>query len=364
MSDAPKAPSNCPVNVFLDTCVLDAHHYRFGSAQLAELAKVAKEKKLTLLLTGAMVEETTRHIRERAEAAISAVAKTRNDHPFVLRIPHWPEFKSKPYATSQLFSAVDTDWKAFKGNFQVKDLGVEGVDLKMVLRWYTWVRAPFGTGAKRKEFPDAFSISSLLKYAESSKTMVAVISNDNDMGSACRHHSELLHFPTVADFIALLLASDARTAAATALLDEQEGEICRRIADDFPDRLFYPAVDSDGDASDVKVIDASLTKVRLLALGHNEFMALFDADVTYYAYLSYDDPDSAIHVDGDVFPLHRRRGEVEDTASVSGIVRFSTDDKWSTVKEILRFEIEDDGIEVSGEAPIDDEEPDFNDIGD
>lgn len=50
MSDAPKAPSNCPVNIFLDTCILDAHHYHFGSAQLAELAKVAKEKKLTLLL--------------------------------------------------------------------------------------------------------------------------------------------------------------------------------------------------------------------------------------------------------------------------------------------------------------------------
>ncbi len=359
-----KNPPNLPGAIFLDTSILDGHHYHFGSRQLVELGKVAKTQKTKLILTGAVNEEIGRHISERAEGAVAAIAKTRREHPFVLRVPGWPNVEPKPLTVGKLRSRFLADWATFQKNFVVEDLGFKGVDLAKVVHWYSTVRPPFGTGEKRKEFPDAFTVCSLIDYAKAQGITIAVVSGDNDMAAACKLYPEILHFPTVADLVELLLSTNARLASAQALLQAQRAEIIAEIIKQFPDRGFYPTEDSSGDVEDVEVDEVQIEKLTVLALGHREFTATFQAEVNFSAYLSYDDPDSAIHVEDIVFALHRRRGTVSDQTSISGLVRFATDNQWKAVKELAHLEIDDEDIEVEGVAPIDDIEPDFNDIGD
>jgi hypothetical protein len=77
-----------------------------------------------------------------------------------------------------------TEWRSFLKQFTVVELGYEGIRLETVMSWYENIRAPFGEGKKRKEFPDAFAIASLAEFAERTETYVAVVSEDNDFKSA------------------------------------------------------------------------------------------------------------------------------------------------------------------------------------
>src|SRR5712692_8192902 len=159
-----------PTAFFLDTSVLDGQQYNFASTAFTSFVPVARERKLLLLLPDPTKREVMRHIAERSTAALEALEDARRRAPFLSKWKHFPKPPENKWTTDWEVKRVATEeWESFLKQFSVKELAYEGVALNTVMNWYEKARPPFGSGKKRKEFPDAFAIAALAGYAQQTK---------------------------------------------------------------------------------------------------------------------------------------------------------------------------------------------------
>jgi hypothetical protein len=356
---------SAPKILFVDTSIFDGQKYNFGSSIMSAFLEAIKGKKPVLLLPDPIEREVKRHIKERSDEVLRALKAARKEAPFLIKWDAWPEKKNKYELAYELKGIAEKEWTDFLLNFDVQRLGYEDVDLKQMMDWYDNVRAPFGLGEKRKEFPDAFAVAALLAYAKKTKFTVAVVSCDTDFTSACGLYTELLHYPSLQALSEAFLEGDERVEKIKELLEDDVAGISGKINEEFPELTFYPEEDYGGDVSDVEIDEIEFKAFNVMGLGNAECTVAFCAKVKYSAYVEYDDPDTAI-VDSseDVFiPLHEYRGTVSDSAEITGVVKLTVNSSWEAIEGMSLFAIDDSDIVVSKIPPHrskyegDDDEP-------
>ena len=111
------------------------------------------------------------------------------------------------------------------------------------MEWYHGVEAPFQSGKKRKEFPDAFALAMLESYASKEKIYVAVVSSDGDFKLACQRFERLLHFESVPRLTEVLLSDDARLAALQSALERNLDAITEAVFENLQYVSYYHADD-------------------------------------------------------------------------------------------------------------------------
>jgi hypothetical protein len=351
---APTSSTSLPRAIFIDACIFDQEKFQFASPQITAFIDATRKKELKLLLPAPTRQEIEDHISNGAERAISALNHARKEHPFLHQLKSLPKRKDLPHAKYKLERRIVQSWERFLKKFDVVELGYTGVKIDEVMQWYRWGRAPFGTGEKRKEFPDAFAFAALLDYAKKSKAKVAIVSADNDFKEACKSRSDFHHFPSLAALTDALLSGKRYHKAAVALVPANKQLICDAISKDFPDRGFYHANAPEGKdyVDDVKVLSVELEDTAIIGLGHQEFTVAFSATVSYTAHAEYDDPDSWVSLgEGDVMYLERCSGPISDKAAITGTIRFTTNADWTQIEDTVGCQIEDEMIEVTADAP-------------
>lgn len=171
-----------PTAVFLDTSVFDGQSYNFSSTALSTFVPACKHRNLKLLLPDPTEREIRRHMEELCAEALTFVEKARRTAPFLMK---WKAFPLLEARRSEASVVTAREWRAFLSDFDVVRLKYDGVTIAQVMDWYDAGEPPFGTGTKRKEFPDAFAIAILSAYAEQHSCYVAVVSQDRDFKKAC-----------------------------------------------------------------------------------------------------------------------------------------------------------------------------------
>jgi hypothetical protein len=337
-----------PSTVLIDTNIIEQHAYHFASPQIAKFVLLAQVRKLTLLLPDAIQREVKRHIKYKSHEAQSALKKACREAPFLPKWAHWPEAGKAKAAENEIEAAVTAEWDQFLKSFKVERLGYGGIDMNQVMDWYDQQQAPFGEGAKRKEFPDAFTLASAVTYASAKSTKVAVVSADSDIKKFCDTHPELLHFsdlPTLTE--AFIAETKTQVAALKEAFATQSDHVLVRIREDFPELAFYPEEDPNGDVSGVEVDSVELTAARFIAIEDQYCTIAFDADVQFSAYVSYGDPDTMIiNTAEDIrMPLLTRAGTVSETANISGTITLQFDGDWKTI--VSAFDLEFDRQDIS-----------------
>jgi hypothetical protein len=233
--------------------------------------------------------------------------------------------------------------------FNAQRLGYENVSLTRVMNWYEFKRAPFGTGKKRKEFPDAIAIDAIASYADKNKTPVCVVSKDPDFKNACAYYSGLMHFSSLAALTETILSADERVPALRALLGSNPPSLAKKISEAFPDCSFYPEDDPMGDVEDVTVGEVEVTDFNVIAFGETEYSVAFEARIPYSASVSFDDPDSLIGDSEDgYFAFRRLSGTVSDEAEMSGVAKLLLNSSDAGEVEVVRLEFDTYDVTVSG----------------
>jgi hypothetical protein len=339
-----------PNTIFVDSSVLDEQNYNFGSSALAPFVSAAKEHKLTLLLPDPTLREITRHIDERSKEVVKALEDARRRAPFLPKWKNWPLNKTNKYLLSyELGKLAEQEWKDFLALFSVQKLAYDEVNLHEIMNWYDKGRAPFGIGKKRKEFPDAFALASLIGYARKHRQFIAIVSRDGDFEKACGMYSELLHYPTLPAFTEALLGSDTRLAKIKELVNEGSEVLVKAIREEFPELHFYPEEEPTGDVEDVEIEEVTFNELRVVAIGNLEVTVAFEARVNYTAYVQYDDSSSAIidSSEGIYIPLRKRKGTVADWNEISGSAKIAVNSNWTQLEDITYFNIDDTDIVVT-----------------
>lgn len=303
-----------PTAVFLDTSIFDGQQYNFQSTALSTFVPVCAERSVNLLLPDPTEREIKRHMMEWSQRASKALEEARRKAPFLAK---WKGLPTDSIAFEKLKSDIHMlalgEWGMFLHALKVVRLDYQSVDMRRVMDWYDRIEPPFRDGPKRKEFPDAFALAMLEKYAKSEKGSVAVVSEDPDFKAACERFDRLLYFQTLPRLTEVLLSDDARIGAVQSALDNGGDALTEAVFENLAYLSCYhvdPRVEVQNVEWEVKSLDTSI-----VGLGDGEctvaFYALLDPTVILHFY--EETPDGSMHASEHV----RDEVEVEGTAKLS-----------------------------------------------
>jgi|CXWL01.1.fsa_nt_gi predicted nucleic acid-binding protein len=330
-----------PGAIFIDTSILAGQQYNFASTAFAAFTEVVRKRGLQLLLPDPTKREVLRQIAERSTEALKALEVARRRAPFLSKWRHFP-VEQKPWPGDwEVRRVANAEWQAFLQQFEVVALSYDGINVATVMDWYDAIRAPFGEGKKRKEFPDAFAIATLAEYASKTGSCIAVLSADEDFRRACAYYPGLLYFPSLPSLTELLLADEERIEPLKALVEASGDKLKDAVSEAIAGLSFYHAYEEYNEIEDVEDVETEIVELKVISLGATECTVAFEADFSYSVRLSirYSGNDDGDEVAGWVY----------DTASTSGTAKLQLEADLSAVKSVVMVDLEDRPIEVRRE---------------
>lgn len=328
-----------PKAAFLDTSVFAGQQYNYSSAVLTSFVPVAKIADLKILLPDPTSREIARQIKERSAEALKALEDARRKAPFLSKWKHFPP-KQTSLAQWEVGRVAQAEWNQFLTQFQVEKIGYEGVSISKVMSWYDSIRAPFGEGKKRKEFPDAFAVEIVSLYAEKNAICVAVVSDDQDIRKACEHYPALLYFQSLAQLTELLLVGEKRLEELREILDKSlellEEAIHEQISE-FTSYIYHEGYEEE----EYLIGSAHLTDTRIIGLGNNECTVVFDAEFVSEHKLRWEEV-----IDPSEGYTESYSGWVSQSNTVSGTAKLVIDPKIKEVLSVSMIEVDGSEIEV------------------
>ena len=151
---------------------------------------------------------------------------------------------------------------------------------------------PFGSGKKRKEFPDAFVIDSLIEWTDNGSQGLFVVSGDGLFVEACKRCKELYPVENLVDLLDHVASDDENLSNfLRGQIKKHLNEIKKKVKTKFEDLGFY-IIDEWGDV-ELAVTDIELSQEPdLIDINGNDVIAELQFTVDYAAELSYEDSDT------------------------------------------------------------------------
>lgn len=328
-----------PQYVFLDTNVFTGQAYNFDSTALKTFVAAAKPHGITLVLPDPTEREVKRQIRERANEALAALNEARRKAPFLAKWEHFPK-RNVPAVVDLTVSRIAlAEWEQFLGQFTLKRLDYKTISVDEVMNWYDNMKAPFGAGKKRKEFPDAFAVAILDRFVFTNSCAVAVVSEDQDIKLACDLRPSLLHFHNLPRLTELLVAGpDKVTALREAILSEQK--LLIEALRDEASNLTYYHVSRAYEINESNLEGVSFNDLRIVGLGHGEATLAFEALIETSHALRWQEEDY------DDTPV-LEDGTFLDSGVIHGIAKVELDPRTGQISSVTYMEIEEPELAVN-----------------
>ena len=178
--------------ITIDTSILRKHGFHFDSGILEQL-KQFKNSRFKLVISEIVLKETERQIKEAYVKDLSGWQKIFN------RLKDYPVTDEDVISFDEILAECTPEqysfWKMNK--FQL-DTGAEQIsvghaDIKDIADLYFSQKAPFDSGMKKSEFPDAIALLGFLNWCESTHSGMIVVSDDLDWKRFCAENPDKLH---------------------------------------------------------------------------------------------------------------------------------------------------------------------------
>jgi len=235
-----------PIHVFIDTQIYINESYNFNEkGNLSYLRKQILDGKVIHLTSGIVVGEVEKHIRKDVSEVLNSFNKVVDDRRFaILRGKGYKQLQkfneSETVAESvSIFHTYLSDTKAFM-------LNIGTIDLTSVISDYFEVKSPFGKKKdKKSEFPDAFNISMLRKYATHNRPVV-IVSGDGDFSE----EEDIICFKTLGELLDAINSQDEITHKVKEYLKSKRQYIFDEVESELMDNGY--ALEVDGTDTDRK----------------------------------------------------------------------------------------------------------------
>ena len=168
--------------VFIDTSVLMQEAYFKSTSRIVQLFDLSGKGYIKILLPIITKQEWIKHIKDCTYFKFDDVKRKLQllgNLPDVLKFADDFEKLTSTYSNIVVDSI---DMQISNGNVEVIDYSFFSDTLSDVFDKYFKKTKPFGSNGKSKEFPDAFVLAALEKYAiKNSIEQIIIFSNDKDM---------------------------------------------------------------------------------------------------------------------------------------------------------------------------------------
>jgi predicted nucleic acid-binding protein len=328
--------------VFIDTSIFISKNYHFEGSEFQSLIRLAKEDKINVVLTDITLQEIRSHIDEDTETAIQEIQKTRKKAKILRNFNEMPLGAIfEDIDLSQYKDTLRQKLESFIKNCGIKIINNNTADIDNVFKLYFQRKSPFGEGKKKCEFPDAFVLDALDRYAKNLDEKIYVISEDKDFAQGAAHFDNIIYSASLKEF--LNIATIHYELLAPQVIDFLKREIkqvTQKIEKDFLYLGFYLS-DQEGDVDDVNVTEVSDPETFLIDV--NDGYAIFEitCNISYSANVIYDDLETASYDSEDKVLIPWRKidaiVEREERVEAEVTITFSH-------QEPHNFEVEDVSI--------------------
>lgn len=334
-----------PDTVFIDTSVFIAENYFAPGNRIHTLMRLAEEGKINLVLSEITVQEVRKHIKSSVREAwkqfdpVCKIFRNREE------IDTWRKSTNDKKEIDYYLSKLDSFLKS--PNIKVLDYSYNNNTAKVFTAYFNRQK-PFGEGMKKDEFPDAFVLAALEKYASEIKHSIIVLSQDPDMAG---YKSEVLSCQDCGEYVSKKLAEGHALSALEEILKEEktslEEEIKKQVVNYLDDFRLYLTCLRLMDVSDhaVKEVDVDLdtNNYEVLSINdecielelHPDVAFTVDVDYVNYDYAQYDREDGVWYgTENEVY-------EVNGSTEINLVLRFfyQADDNMEPELEIADLDM-------------------------
>lgn len=350
------------LNVFVDSSVFIGKNYRYEHPSFLALKDAILAGRANLLITDITIEEVKAHIGDDITKASQALKKVRGAVKILRNIAVLGESAIfDDIDGASLFEQLTKQFEQFLTDAKAITVPISEANTRFVFDCYFKSAAPFGTGKKKREFPDAFALSAVSEWADSEQKDVCVVTQDSDMNGIEESFQHLSVIGSLEEFLGKVTSYFEELAPlAQQLLEDNLTEISDMLEEQFR-RLGFVLADQDGDVNEARVTDVGDISAYLISLtpdsngepaeAHFELIAT----IAYEADVSYDNLDTAIYDSEDkvVMPWE----VVERTVEGSEIVQADLKLRFNTA-EPHNMAIEELDLHTPRDVPVTIEEDD------
>ena len=163
--------------VYLDASVYRSLQFDWSGRMLSGLANLARRSLIRVVYTDLTRREVIAQMTEFCAEGSKAAQKWRTLYGQLGLSAAAETLADVEGCVAKMTAGFDVWLKACRA-YKCREIP----DLAAVLDDYFGGRPPFGSGAKKSEFPDALVVSSLLTWASAIKMKVYLVSTDKDLG--------------------------------------------------------------------------------------------------------------------------------------------------------------------------------------
>src|ERR1035441_10614455 len=338
-----------PLIVHLDTEVFDAAELNLTGTKFKALLEYCKQGRTRLVMTSVTKREVKRHIREQVSTAAMALKQASAEWWFIKNLPgnKFHVVTEKPNK-KELEASMAAAFEEFLTDAKAEIISLSNADAEEIFDRYFGATPPFSEGKKKSEFPDAFAIQVLERWAEDHDEIIYVVSGDKDWQKSCTDKQRLLHLSTLDSFLDQVTKQDLeRHENVLQLYRQNSGKIIDAIQRDFPNRGFYLSGE-DGDVEEVVVdsveLDPEADIISIADLGEATMTTM--AEVKFTARITVNDVINGAFdkEDGRWIVLPTKSGSVTRTESVPVEVTMYLSEDGTSIED-LRSEERREGKE-------------------
>lgn len=324
-----------PTTVFLDTSALAGRQYNSDSTAMRAFMRVARERKLKLLIPDPMDGEVRRQTNERIGDLLTALDVARRKAPF---LTGWSELLRLGRLGNNAAENIGLfAWSQFLGKLQTEKLLCSTIATAHIITEHQ-EEAPIklGEGEKRMETSGASCVAILRDYSARNKCVTAVISEDPDFKYECERFPELMYFNSINAFTELFLADHASIGQIKASVSRSILLLKERARQEVSGLPFVHENRSyrveQSDIHHVAIVDP-----RIVSIDSAECTLTFGVEVeaTHQVW-------SPMHGD-------EARGEMNEISESSGTVRVTLDPVTQRIESISSFELDDTALYIVSE---------------
>lgn len=183
--------------VFLDTQVFVKSGLHFDGAAFKSFRKYCEVNELSHISTSVVEREVDSKIHASVKDAVSAIRTFRKK---VRLLASLDDEKIKglfeEITEEDIYKKSLDVFEEFMNGCSTEVVEAGNIDAEELLSLYFDMKAPFGDGKKKSEFPDAISLLSLKSHLGDNEK-IYVVSDDSDLKSYCESDSQLISVDTL-----------------------------------------------------------------------------------------------------------------------------------------------------------------------
>lgn len=321
-------------NIFIDTSIFVGANFALGSEVFKSLIILTQKNSVGVKLTDITVKEIRANIRESVQSVEQALKPFRNKAR-ILRNLSEPRYKwlFGDFPFEEITAYIEKAFDDYVAKVGAEILLATAANAKPIFDKYFNQEPPFGTGKKKSEFPDAFTLATLEKWCEDNSTEIYVISGDADMKAACDKSRVLHYLGSLKEFISLIIKTDdALDTVVNQRVAKNLEEIKNTIRDQFLDNGAW-LEDQDGEVTNLNAVEVKVDSKAISVIRISDERAIIEVPVciNYEADVEYPDPDSSSYDNEEkrtyYFDTINNRVEAKHKGNAELVITFSKVDE-------------------------------------